>query len=642
MAPSGESKNLFDALRANLHGTEFESQINAALQKHAQGQTIDASNEIQDIIAQANERNPEAFEGLVEGVGGRASVDSVQEAFRKSYVPDVFENPTNNTDPTTQSKPLNTFSNTDWLGAGTPSEKTSLQQELNSLQEKELLKEFYDALKLPDEKRREKLSELLDSLDAPSALLENQYKLVQKAARGASGEDLNSQIDEFDARQEKKQAQQKLRLKKTAPITPQQHDNNQKILTLLLNPAKRKDALTQLAGHIHERLQSAGIEGWALEYEIDQEENPTGLLAQMEFLEALRQSFYQMQYANESTAATEDNWHVPEGIHSFGEPQTEQAASSQQNGEGQNNSGSKNNSRLNTLRDKLNQARKRRNEAKKLKEAEQAAKTAAEVATKAPLLLNPVFWIIILLVVVVLGFIVLISVITANEGGSNQSSQPDQSLPAQQATNHPTPPDYPSDLQQAIYDTFGVQANGLYSYEYRWLWEKLWDVSNTHFTALIKPAHITIVDGYRYATTGCSGTVGNKHCTITLHHWNTDGQEGFDVVVTHEFSHAIDSANPNSLTHASELAGAVVLDALDSKSEAQVPGGWLTWYGYLACFYHPPTLGIQLGEDYAETIAYYLNPTAIMRTACRFGPPPYSKGAHPNHYRLAQEILGIY
>lgn len=200
-------------------------------------------------------------------------------------------------------------------------------------------------------------------------------------------------------------------------------------------------------------------------------------------------------------------------------------------------------------------------------------------------------------------------------------------------STHPTPPNYPSNLPDAIYQQFGIKVSGMYDYENKWLWEKLWDVSNTRFDSLVKSGHPSIV-----AINGTAVTYYGATATITMHHFSQNAQTGFDVVVFHELGHVIDHYNPDNLSHRSELPN----DVLGDRATAPSLGGWITQYAQTLCISGGKGLEVQFGEDYAEMITYYINPTAQEETACRFGPPPYANDAHPNHYKTAQEILGVY
>lgn len=198
---------------------------------------------------------------------------------------------------------------------------------------------------------------------------------------------------------------------------------------------------------------------------------------------------------------------------------------------------------------------------------------------------------------------------------------------------HPTPPGYPADLRSAIQQTFGITINGMNNTELKWAWEKLWDVSNTKFIPLVRNGHVTI-----FSTPGGTAYTHCDHgsCDVHLHEFNNSNS--FDVIFTHELGHVISFMNPDSDSHRSEIPKAIIFDAIYPPSLA----GWMTYYSELACLYHPPTLGAKLGEDYAETIAYYLNPKSDMLTACGGGPNPYANGNHPQHFLLAQKILGLY
>ncbi len=189
---------------------------------------------------------------------------------------------------------------------------------------------------------------------------------------------------------------------------------------------------------------------------------------------------------------------------------------------------------------------------------------------------------------------------------------------------HPQAPAAPADLKQAIQDKFGINIDSTFDRTHQeWIWEKLWDVSNTNFDDLVTGTHVVDI--------GSSGGSAQTNCkTIQIGQYSP--KEIFQVVFTHEMGHIIRNCISAPKSHWDEHLAALA-------SEKGV-----TEYARVLCTYSNPGDWQSKSEDYAEMIAYYLNPDAHQQTAknCSGGPNPYLNGGYPLHFNVAKEVLGAY
>jgi hypothetical protein len=189
-----------------------------------------------------------------------------------------------------------------------------------------------------------------------------------------------------------------------------------------------------------------------------------------------------------------------------------------------------------------------------------------------------------------------------------------------QDTTHGTAPPPPADIRQGIIDQFGITMNGFQPQQLQWAWEKFWDVSHTNFIDLVRGTEITAFDGMSEQT-GCRSFLLRSSLGI-----DRGDETLFKVVLIHEMGHIIYHCNVESKAH-----------IVDHENAFSAEGG-MTLYGETACYGTEPT-----HEDYAEMIAYYLNPGVIEQTACGSrGVVPFADGKYPLHFMTAKEILGDY
>jgi len=177
----------------------------------------------------------------------------------------------------------------------------------------------------------------------------------------------------------------------------------------------------------------------------------------------------------------------------------------------------------------------------------------------------------------------------------------------------------PDDYRQALISEFGITMNGFSSDNYLWAWEFMHKVSNTRFPGYVAGTQVG-VDNSGSWMSGCKSIFLRST-------YNT--RDLFTIVFAHELGHVV--------YHCSEGGSSVRrkahLDALAAE-------GPLTPYSTNLCYYSSPGAYERETENFAELIAYYLNPNITAQTGCGSGPNPYSGGANPLQYQVAREILG--
>jgi hypothetical protein len=185
-----------------------------------------------------------------------------------------------------------------------------------------------------------------------------------------------------------------------------------------------------------------------------------------------------------------------------------------------------------------------------------------------------------------------------------------------QPGSHPVAPEVPDgNYVKAISEKFEINMSGFPVGDLRAAWEKFNEVSNTKFISLIKGTTVYAV-GSGSEQTGCR--------TVNIRN-NTNDPVLFKVLLTHELGHIIVNCNEEALDHQTDQLNALAVE------------GGITAYGDKPC-YEERYKG---GEDYAEMIAYYLNPGVSERTNCGTREViPYANGAHPLHLAVVKRILG--
>lgn len=209
-----------------------------------------------------------------------------------------------------------------------------------------------------------------------------------------------------------------------------------------------------------------------------------------------------------------------------------------------------------------------------------------------------------------------------------------QSCQAQTATGgcsggtctHPTAPAVAdSELEQNIINKFGIRMVGFDAKRLRWAWEKLWDVSNTKFPGFVRGSTVQATTPGDSARLDCPGRP-----TTTIRLGISEDPEWFKLVFIHEFGHVIEMC-PSSQSN----YWAAFENAFNTEKG-------ISFYAQNA---NSCTGSNNKSEDYAEMIAYYLNPATNAQTP-RCAPAgsknPNMQVNFPMHYNVAKDILGNY
>jgi hypothetical protein len=171
------------------------------------------------------------------------------------------------------------------------------------------------------------------------------------------------------------------------------------------------------------------------------------------------------------------------------------------------------------------------------------------------------------------------------------------------------PKDYPSDLQKAIKDKFGITMNGFDNETLKWAWEKLHCTASSKFNDLVKGAVISQASGRFSKQVGCP-----PGPTVELHKY--DNEAFFKFIFTHELGHSIRNCKPRNVNKYNEHLNAI-------KAE-----GAISYYGGHAS---SCTGSDNASEDYADTMAYFVTPDA------GFSSGPCGPKNPPNPYYKASD-----
>jgi hypothetical protein len=168
--------------------------------------------------------------------------------------------------------------------------------------------------------------------------------------------------------------------------------------------------------------------------------------------------------------------------------------------------------------------------------------------------------------------------------------------------------------------------NGFDATHLRWTWEKLHEVNDTSFPSLLDGSVIQ-------ATSGLSSQVGcfNGGTSLNLGQYNPE--PFFKFILIHELAHIIQACVPREKSKVIEHANAY-------SSEGPISyysGNTLTCNG----------LNNGVNEDYADTLAYFFNPSAGYSSgpsACvpadqKNPPNPYFPvNNFPSHLNVAESL----
>lgn len=193
-------------------------------------------------------------------------------------------------------------------------------------------------------------------------------------------------------------------------------------------------------------------------------------------------------------------------------------------------------------------------------------------------------------------------------------------------TSLPIPPVEDGNYKKAIKDTYSITVEAGLSLEFdKALWEFLATVSKTKFPSLVRGTVVHI-------TPPCPGpnpcgTFQGPGKEISIRS-NVETADLVKLLFAHEMGHVIWHHTPESAGHQTEHMNALTKE------------GGVTIYGDNPC-YDPGNAYARQTEDYAEMIAYYLNPFLNEQTSCGTkGYNPFADGKFPQHLQVAKSILG--
>ncbi|MBI2011468.1 hypothetical protein HYS91_01735 [Candidatus Daviesbacteria bacterium] len=186
-----------------------------------------------------------------------------------------------------------------------------------------------------------------------------------------------------------------------------------------------------------------------------------------------------------------------------------------------------------------------------------------------------------------------------------------------------TAPDIPdAALEGAIKEKFGITMRNYGTRHLRWAWEKFWDVSHTKFFDYVRGSTIFASVPRDSSQVGCFKGV-------SVYVGTYQDETLFKLILIHELGHVIANCNNREQIRWSDYL----------RAHAVEKG--VTWYGNHA---YECTKSNNISEDFAETIAYYLNPETKLQTVLCSPDyhPPNLREDFPLHYNVANYILGNY
>lgn len=185
--------------------------------------------------------------------------------------------------------------------------------------------------------------------------------------------------------------------------------------------------------------------------------------------------------------------------------------------------------------------------------------------------------------------------------------------------NQPPPPT--GQVGQAITSSYGITMNGFGEQHLLWAWEKFCESSNTKFLTLIKGSVVAATSGISQQV-GCGGAVSVRLGAYP-------NKDLFKFILTHELGHVVRNCNARATIQYNEH-----INAFNNEGAVSYYGGHA-----VSC-----TGSDNLSEDYADMIAYYVNPSAGIATAkCDPSPNPpnpfFVAKSKPLHHTVAQGVL---
>jgi hypothetical protein len=187
----------------------------------------------------------------------------------------------------------------------------------------------------------------------------------------------------------------------------------------------------------------------------------------------------------------------------------------------------------------------------------------------------------------------------------------------------PEAPPAEGDIRGAILEQFGVSMNGYDRQRLQWTWEKLWEVSNTNFVELVRGSVVQVTSTSNSHQVGCPGAA------VAVYLGPFNDEYTFKQAFAHELGHVIANCSTKRTAHWQEYLNA-------HRTE-----GGVSHYGRNA---ESCTGSDSISEDFAEMIAFYLNPgVATTIVACNRTPEQVNMAADfPMHFEVAKAILGVF
>ena len=176
----------------------------------------------------------------------------------------------------------------------------------------------------------------------------------------------------------------------------------------------------------------------------------------------------------------------------------------------------------------------------------------------------------------------------------------------------------PDDYRAALIEEFGITMNGFSQENMMWAWEFMHKVDGSNFPRFVRGT-VVGVDNSGSHMTGCK-TIFLRSTYPTY--------EYFAPIFAHELGHVVYHCSDGGSAKYRKMH----LEALEKE-------GPLTPYSKNLCYYKSPSDYSRETENFAEMVAYYLNPTLGAVTGCGSGPNPFANGGHPAHMSVANTIF---
>ncbi len=213
-------------------------------------------------------------------------------------------------------------------------------------------------------------------------------------------------------------------------------------------------------------------------------------------------------------------------------------------------------------------------------------------------------------------------------GGGSASAGTGQGAPAGSVDANCKPTGtLPSDPGAELKNKYNINTEGFSSAGIINIYEMFTCISTSKVPTLLNGVTTTVHSGISPSL----GSIG-MDCNATCNVWIPEGTNAFKFILTHEFGHVINIMAPRGATHSTELSNAW------SQEGGLSPYSGPYYGGQGGC----PVKGD--GEDYAEMVAYYLNPTLGGKTgACDSRDDPknslFEDTHFPLHLAVAKQVL---